>query len=301
MRVPESSRRPPAESVESVASAESPPSLPDVESVPTENDWQSARDRFPDVDVSLDAYRAYVATRYSTGPTVGQAPAFADLYLACACARGDASASRLLASTYRTEIDAVRARFGTRAPTLDETMSLVLERVLLGKDGKPPKIAEYSGRGELRGWLRVVTLRTLLNQLGARRTTEVPFEEGVLAGMLTSSNDPELSVASLQSHAEIKRAFCAACEELTSRERRMLKHAFVEAMPIDDVGALYGVHRATAARWIKRAQEKLASAFGQTLRRELALTPADYASFLRAVGDSLEVSVERYLDGASRG
>ena len=44
---------------------------------------------------------------------------------------------------------------------------------------------------------------------------------------------------------------------LDDRSKNLLRHAYVDGHGIDAIGAIYGVHRATAARWVERAREQL--------------------------------------------
>lgn len=54
---------------------------------------------------------------------------------------------------------------------------------------------------------------------------------------------------------EFRVAFDAALETLTPRERNLLRHQFVDHLNLDQIGALYQVHRATAWRWLTRAHK----------------------------------------------
>jgi RNA polymerase sigma-70 factor (ECF subfamily) len=45
----------------------------------------------------------------------------------------------------------------------DEVVQVLLERLLVSRPGEAPTIADYSGRGALGGWLRIVAVRTCYN------------------------------------------------------------------------------------------------------------------------------------------
>ena len=64
---------------------------------------------------------------------------------------------------------------------------------------------------------------------------------------------------------------------------------------VDDLGALYQVHRATAARWIGAARERLAEETRRQMIEQLGIQPADYDSILRLIHSQLDVSVTRVL------
>jgi len=268
--------------------------------------WLAARNLFAGVDVPEDDFRTYLR-RHSTqeapgyeggspSPTPSPVPlkGAVDLYLACACARGDARAIALFRTRYAPVLEGVRSRFGKRAPTADELWADLSARLFVASEGRRLKIEEYAGRSELSAWLRVVVLRLLLNRLDAEKP-EAPFEEGVLEGLLVTDASPELALGRAERRDAVRRAFAQAALELSARERRLLRLAFAEGFTIDDLAPLYNVHRATAARWVKEAAAKLATSVKRLLRAELGLTAAQYESWARGMASSMDVSVARYL------
>src|SRR5215813_3352548 len=109
----------------------------------------TARETWPSVEVDERELAAVIerdpAARHIT-----------DLVLALACARGDAAAIAMFETTFRSDIDAALGRLGVASDQRDEIRQLVRIRLLVG-DGAAPKIREYSGRGRLVSWVRVVT------------------------------------------------------------------------------------------------------------------------------------------------
>src|SRR5207302_5882500 len=94
----------------------------------------------------------------------------ADLYLACACARGVNGAINAFDREYMREVDIALARMRIGPPRLSDVKQLVRQRLFVGGGtaGAPTsagKIAEYGGRGDLRRWVRSVAVRTCLNDL----------------------------------------------------------------------------------------------------------------------------------------
>jgi RNA polymerase sigma-70 factor (ECF subfamily) len=66
-------------------------------------------------------------------------------------------------------------------------------------------------------------------------------------------------------------------------------------MSIDEVGVAFGVHRATAARWLNRARAALVTATHQKLAARLDLPVEQIESVIRLVQSKLDASVIRYL------
>jgi RNA polymerase sigma-70 factor (ECF subfamily) len=71
----------------------------------------------------------------------------------------------------------------------------------------------------------------------------------------------------------------------------------VDGLTIDEIGALYRVHRATAARWLARAQVGLTKEIRAALIRTLNLQPAELRSVLRLIRSGLQVSLRSLFDG----
>jgi len=66
-------------------------------------------------------------------------------------------------------------------------------------------------------------------------------------------------------------------------------------MSIDAIGAAFGVHRATAARWLTRARGALVSATHKRLAARLELPVEQIESVIRLVQSKLDASMIRYL------
>jgi RNA polymerase sigma-70 factor (ECF subfamily) len=70
---------------------------------------------------------------------------------------------------------------------------------------------------------------------------------------------------------------------------------FVDGLTIDEIGALYQVHRATAARWISGARNTLLADTRARLTARLALTPSQFDSLMRLVRSELDLSLQRLV------
>jgi RNA polymerase sigma-70 factor (ECF subfamily) len=82
---------------------------------------------------------------------------------------------------------------------------------------------------------------------------------------------------------------------LEPRERNMLRMSLVHGVSIDRLGEIYGVHRATAARWVERAREKLHEATHARMSERMGIPESDCDSVLRQAWSQLDVSLEEML------
>ena len=219
----------------------------------------------------------------------------ADLYLACACAAGDPEALRAFDAAYRRDVQAALAGLRLGAAEVDDLAQVLRARFFVGEGGAAPKIADYAGRGQLRGWVRAAATRTGLSHLDARRP-EIPLDED-LFDHVGSTGDPELDHLKRRYRAEFRRAFEDALAGLTPREQMLLAQSFVDELSIDQIGVIHGVHRATAARWVVKAREALLSATKGNLRRLLDVDRFQVDSIMRFIASQLEASLGHLLKG----
>jgi RNA polymerase sigma-70 factor (ECF subfamily) len=261
--------------------------------------WKRLCEECPGVVVGRADFQAFLAARSSTPDASGnQAPTqpelLSDLFLAFACGRGDSRAIGLFEERFGTVIERVRRRFGPRAPTYDELLADVNQRLFAPRDGSEPRILGFSGQSSLSGWLKVVATRILLNRLEAARP-EDPMDDRLLDGLGLVHASPEHLLQREEARAHFKAAFARAVEGLSARDRQMLRLAFVDGLTIDDLGELYAVHRTTAFRWLQQASERLSSGLRTILRESLKLSDAEYDRWCESLRSGLELSVKRYF------
>ena len=133
--------------------------------------------------------------------------------------------------------------------------------------GARPRIGEYAGRGPLQAWVRVAAVRAALDLLragGARGGGEVEPED--LAADVVS---PEVDYVKERYRPQFKAAFQDALRALDSEQRNVLRLHVVEGLNIDEIGALFKVHRSTVARWIAAARQQVLAGARNRLRVEL--------------------------------
>jgi RNA polymerase sigma-70 factor (ECF subfamily) len=156
--------------------------------------------------------------------------------------------------------------------------------------GGRPEILGFSGRGDLRGWVRVLAVRQALQrQYRARR--EVPVADDELLRSAVVSGTSELEHAKQKYHKEFKRAFESALRALPDRERTLLRQHHVDGLTIDEIGTLYRVHRSTAARLLARVRVRLLETTRLSMMSELDIAPDDLDSIIRMIRSQIEISL----------
>jgi RNA polymerase sigma-70 factor (ECF subfamily) len=216
-----------------------------------------------------------------------------DLLLAVGCAEGDAAALAAIDGVI-DEAAATAVRQLDSSPTFAaEIAQMTRVKLLVGDGTRPRRIGTYRGRGKLRSWLQVAALRTAIEQC-RKRKPERSDDEIVEAA--ASSDDPELQQIRRMYRDDFAAAFRKALDALSSRERNVLRMYLLDGLNIDRIGAVYRVHRATVARWIAGARERLLDETRAELQRTMRLSTTEFESLLVCVRSHLDLSLERFLE-----
>ena len=75
----------------------------------------------------------------------------------------------------------------------------------------------------------------------------------------------------------------------------MLRQHALDGLSIDQLAALHGVHRATAARQVHSARDAVLAGTRRELVRRLRLSPRELASMMRLIHSQLDLSLPRVL------
>jgi RNA polymerase sigma-70 factor (ECF subfamily) len=257
--------------------------------------WNLARAAHPSLAARCSsaadeaAFRAFVVER-DASDDLGQRHV-ADLYLAWACDRGEATALAIFEREVAPVVERSLATFADGG----ELMQMLRERMLVAKPG----IAAYDGRAPLATWLRVCATRLGLREQDRARRTEVA-DDTRLAQLAPGVPDPQLEYLRRVYGASFRAAFAAAVASLAPRERNLLRLAVLDGLGIDQLAAIFHVHRATAARQLKQARETLVAGTRDRMRADLAITDTELESIMRMINSLADITLAHVLRGAPR-
>jgi RNA polymerase sigma-70 factor (ECF subfamily) len=216
-----------------------------------------------------------------------------EVALAKACAKGDPQALATFDRLYLADVPAGLAHMKLDRAMIDDVVQEVRAKLLVGADGAPPRILEYAGQGKLRGLCQVMAARAALTRLrGNKRTIS---DDGVDA-LATAADDPELAFLKAHYRDAFKTAFTDAAGELDARDRNLLRLHHLGGVTLDQLAAMYGVHRATAVRWLADVRKRLLAGTRTRLRATLSVSADELDSIMELIGSRLEASVRRLLD-----
>jgi RNA polymerase sigma-70 factor (ECF subfamily) len=248
---------------------------------------------WPKLAVTEDRFVAHVRRAVGERPARREGRLRAhDLYLACACAEGLAGAVEAFEERFGPEIDRTLRRSTADREARDELRQMVRARLFAHATGA--KIAAYPGEAPLGYWVRLVALRTARNlqrheraRPGDRASDEAKILEAV------DGRAPDAIVMNAELMALYKAAFESAFASLDPSERALLRMSAVDGLTIDELARLLGVHRATAARRMASARERLAQATRSRVAVMGKLGDEEIDIAFGMIASQLDLSVER--------
>jgi RNA polymerase sigma-70 factor (ECF subfamily) len=260
--------------------------------------WQEMLDAagaaWPELRIDPTQIIEFIAQRLAgtdLAAALASAPA-ADLVLAAACMAQEPTAHAAFEAVL-SEVDAAGSSTRSPADLVDDVKQVIRLQLLVPRGEKPPGIGSYRGKGPLRGWVRITATRELIRhqrKLARERPSERPLDEAI-----GDAGDPVLSQLKSEYRAEFATALREAIAELDAETRTLLRQQIVDQLSIDEIGAAFGVHRATAARWLLRARGSLVTATRGRLAARLKISSDEIDSVIRLVQSQLDASVVRYL------
>jgi len=187
-----------------------------------------------------------------------------ELALAQGCAAGNEHAWDVFLTRYRDSIYQ-SARGITRNETTGRELadSLYAELYGLGPtEDRRSKLALYSGRGSLAGWLRMVLAQSYINQIRAgKRLVSIEQEEEEHGRQFPAAT----TEAPPPTDSRIRDAIDEALLALSGEERFLLSSYFLDGRRLAEIGRTLGVHEST----ISRKMEKLLSEVRKRIRKGL--------------------------------
>jgi RNA polymerase sigma-70 factor (ECF subfamily) len=256
---------------------------------------ERVRGAWPHLRVNMDAFGAFLEGKLAedvANPTP-DGLAVEDLYLAFACGQGDDKALQAFEREMRKDLEAAFAKMRVPPAHRDDVRQQLRERLFVGPPR--PRILDYSGRGRLRFWFRVTVVRMLLDELRAEKRNVEVLSHDLVLGAPSGDSDPEIEHLKNLYRKEAGSAFEAAVAAISPEDRNMLRSYYARQMTIDEIGTAFGIHRATAARRVNGARDRLLAEVRRRLSDKLALKSRELDSMFRLIESRLHISVGRLL------
>jgi RNA polymerase sigma-70 factor (ECF subfamily) len=235
-----------------------------------------------------------------------------DLCLIVACELGHQSAWDDLVRQFSATVkSAARSTAGNEDAAEDLAQSIWAELYGLRRreDGTvASKLAYYSGRGSLGGWLRAVVGQLAVDQHRKQSRLVQPEEDADLdrlahdghstdagAFVLPTERTPESDLAQTRAAGDVESALQKAIAGLEAEDRLLVKLYYFDDLRLREIGAVLGFHEATASRRLSRVQSDIRKRVEQILISERGWTRDETARSLASAAIDLDTDVERML------
>jgi RNA polymerase sigma-70 factor (ECF subfamily) len=235
-----------------------------------------------------------------------------DLCLIVACEGGDQQAwSDLVAQFGATVRSAARSTSSNEdaAEDLAQSIWAELHGLRVRDDGRPSgKLAYYSGRGSLGGWLRAVVGQLAIDQhRKSSRLVQTEFDadfdrlareshQGEEAFSATNAPpDPESALADQRAAGDVEAALAQALGELAPEDRLLVKLYYFDGLRLREAGTVLGVHEATASRRLTRIHAEVRVRVEAILMKEHGWTQSETARSLSEAAMNLGGDLELML------
>jgi RNA polymerase sigma-70 factor len=234
-----------------------------------------------------------------------------DLCLIVACEQGNQEAwSDLVERFSPTVRSAARSASSNeeRAEDLTQSIWAELYGLRVREDGKPAgKLAYYSGRGSLAGWLRAVVAQLAVDQHRKQsrlvqteedsdfdRIIQDGQEENEWSGHGAAVN-PEVEISLKLAGAEMRKALAESISQLSAEDRLLVKLYYFDGLRLREAGAVLGVHEATASRRLTRIHADLRGQVETALIEGKGWSQPETERAFSDVGLHLEADIEPLL------
>lgn len=235
-----------------------------------------------------------------------------DLCLIVACERGDEAAWSDLVKNFDSTVKSAARKYAKNAEEAEDLASSIWAELYgLKKDanGKlKTKLAYYSGRGSLAGWLRAVTNQLAVDQF-RKESKFVQIEEARefenLANessgnsdnvkIVHASDNPEENFSAKQTQIDVSEALKQSINELEAEDKLILKLYYFDDLKLKDIGAALGFHEATASRKLVRIQTEIRKSVEKILQARHGWQREEVKRYLADAASKLGISFEKLL------
>lgn len=228
-----------------------------------------------------------------------------DLCLVLACERGDEKAWEDLVKNFDATVKSAARKISNNAEDAEDLASSIWAELYGLKEGKS-KLAYFSGRGSLAGWLRAVTNQLAIDQFRKMKRL-VQIEETREFENLAQDSSEKTGNERLVSHAEspeeifserqaakdLSAALKQAIDQLEAEDKLILKLYYFEDLKLKDIGAALGFHEATASRKLARMQTEIRKSVEKILRAERGWSEEEVKRNLSDAASKLGINLEK--------
>ena len=231
-----------------------------------------------------------------------------DLCLVIACENGEEQAWGDLVTNFDSTVKSAARKISSNNEDAEDLASSIwaeLYGLRTDADGnKKSKLAYYSGRGSLAGWLRAVVSQLAIDQFRKQSKFVQIEEDREFENLATEAashannhfasrgENPEELFAQGQAEADVSEALRAAIGDLDAEDRLILKLYYFDDLKLKHIAATFGYHEATASRKLTRLQAVIRKGVERKLRDQHGWTEREVKQHLSDTAASLGLNLE---------
>jgi RNA polymerase sigma-70 factor (ECF subfamily) len=205
-----------------------------------------------------------------------------ELVLARACAAGHEQAWEVFLTRYREKLYDIAGYITKESSAARELADSIYAELYgtVARDGqRASKLASYTGRGSLEGWLRTVVAQEHVNRYRRQRRL-VSLDEEAEEGVQFATVEPEAAIAV---DPRVEAATDEVLAGLGAEDRFVLASYFLDERTLAEIARTLGVHEST----ISRKLDKLA----KSMRKQILASLGRRGMSRRQAQEALEVDV----------
>ena len=235
-----------------------------------------------------------------------------DLCLIIACEKGDEKAWEDLVANFDSTVKSAARKISSNNEDAEDLASSIwaeLYGLRQDADGnKKSKLAYYSGRGSLAGWLRAVVSQLAVDQyrkqskfvqIEETREFENLAEESTNHSLndqvVHHAENPEELLTEKQTGEDVSAALRTAINSLEPEDKLILKLYYFDDLKLKDIAATFGYHEATASRKLARIQTDVRKAVERELKKNHGWSDNEVKKYLADAASKLGVGLEKML------
>ncbi len=233
-----------------------------------------------------------------------------DLCLIAACERGDEQAWNDLVTSFNSVVKSTARNFCSNTEDVDDLANSIwaeLHGLKTDAAGNPTgKIAYYSGRGSLAGWLRAVVHQLAIDQhrkLSRFVQIEEDREFENLASESAENSDnahfmgvaesPEEAFSGKEAMADVSAALKETIAQLETEDRLIIKLYYFDSLRLKEIGQMLGFHEATASRRLVKIQSDLRKGVEKRLQTDKGWQRDEVKNYLSETAAKLGIDLEK--------
>lgn len=218
-----------------------------------------------------------------------------DLYLACGCVAGLASAIRAFDTVLVRQVPRSVRHMNLSDASVDDVMQELRQSLLVGTEERPPRLSMYDGSGKLTAFLSVSAVRAALNRRRSKDEQAVRDDGSLAEHFAGTTPDPQLEALKRRYLAEFKTALQSAIDSLTSEQRNLLVHYYIDGLSTTKLAVMFSINQSTVSRRISETRSDIYEKTRQQLRKKMCLSDSEFIDLSRMVQSQLDLSLSRIL------